>query len=644
MARRAVTARSILVGLVLAVGLNLAAPFVGLVLRSQYLATSYFPVGLGVAFFVLTLGLNGLVRALREQWALSAGELAIVFAMAAVASTMPTHGISGKLLSIISAPHYLASPENRWGEIVLPHLPSWAIVQGGPGLRWFYEGLPQGEAVPWSLWLGPLGWWLAFLAAAWFACLCVIAILRKQWMEHERLAYPLASIALELIGHPGGERRRVTRSRLFWLGFALAFGTLAWNVVGYFVQGWPAIPGSLGAISIGRDFPSIPLMLYWPMFCIAFFLKAEVTFSLWLFILLGMLEEGTLNRLGVSIPNALKVPYFDASRPALGWQSYGAMVAMVATNLWVARRHLAAFVRKALRPDDPCLDDRREMMSARTAVFGLLVALGFMALWLCRLGMQPWTAALFLVAALVGFIGLSRLVVEGGLVFILPPLTPQSATVTLLGNSALGGSQLAAVGLTMGWVGDPINAFMPAAANAAKVGHEAAGGRRVTWAMVLAVAAGLAATIPLTLWIGYQRGAYTTGTWIFRGCPWVPYTYIVRAIGTEPGLEVTKLLWGGVGAVAMLALTLLHHRFSGWPLHPIGLVVGVIYKVRWCFLPFLAGWACKVVALRLGGARALDRAKPFFLGAMVGWFAGAGLSILVDLLFFYGDGHVICWH
>jgi hypothetical protein len=259
--------------------------------------------------------------------------------------------------------------------------------------------------------------------------------------------------------------------------------------------------------------------------------------------------------------------------------------------------------------------------------------------------MRPGTAVLFLGAAFVGFIGLSRLVVEGGLVFILPPLTPQSATVTLLGNSAMGASQLTAVGLTMGWIADPINAFMPAAANAAKVGHASrASGRGLMAAMVVAVGAGLAATIPFTLWICYQRGAHTTGTWLFHGAPGVPYGYIMQAVGSEPGIEWAKLSWAGIGGAMMLVLTALHHRLSWWPLHPIGLVVGVIYKVRWCFLPFFAGWLCKVAVLRVGGAAALGRTKPFFLGAMVGWFAGAGLSVVVDALFFFGRGHVLCWH
>ena len=645
--RSALTIRSLLVGLLVVVGLSLATPYVGLMMRSQLLATNYYPVGLGVSFLGVVLVLNVALKSVRRRWGLSEGELAIVFVMAAVAITMPTHGTAGYLLSYICAPHYLASPENRWAEYFFPHLPKWAVVAGGEPLRWFFEGLPHGEGVPWGVWLVPLAWWLAFIGAGLFACVCVIAILRRQWMEHERLAYPLAEMTCELIRGAEDERRlpRFARSKLFWVGFLLPFTMLAWNIVTYFAPHLPQFPRELPAITVARGFPPIYLVFYWPMLCIAFFLKLEVAFSIWVFVVLGVVQEGIFNRLGFAIGNSLSVYHFDASRPALAWQSHGAMVVMVALNLWVARRHLRAVLRKALRPSDVGLDDSNELLSSRMAVAGLLVAAVFMAAWLCRLGMRPTTAVLFLAAGFVGFLGLSRLVVEGGLVFIRPPLTPQSATVTLLGNSAMGATQLTAMGLSMAWVADPINAFMPAAANAAKVGHAArARGRAVLVAMGIAVVAALATTIPFTLSLCYERGAYTTGSWLFKYAPRVPYDYIVKAIRSEPGVEWPKLAWAGIGGGLMAALTWLHHSFSWWPLHPLGLVAGVVFKVRWAFLPVFVAWLCKTAILRIGGAAALDRAKPFFIGAMAGWFAGVGLSVVVDALFFFGYGHVIYWH
>jgi len=645
--RGALTLRSLVVGLATVVALAVGVPYVELVVRGQFLATNYYPVGLGLAFLAVVLVLNVALKALRRSWALGEGELAMVFVMAAVAITMPTHGTAGYLLSWISAPHYFATPENRWADFVLPHLRRWATVDGGPALRWFYEGLPRGESIPWGAWVMPLAWWLAFVGMGLFACLCVISIFRRQWMEHERLAYPLAEMTTELI-RGSGERRllpRFARSGLFWLGFLPPFLILCWNTACYFSPNMPPVPGQLPPIVMARGFPPLHLVFYWPMLCIAFFLKREVALSIWVFVVLGVVQEGVFNRLGVSIRSSLSVYHFDASQPALAWQSYGAMVVMVALNVWVARRHLAGLARRAVRRGGGVPEDEAELLSPRTALVGLAVAGVFMAAWLVRLGMRPGTAVLFLLAALVGFLGLSRLVVEGGLVFIRPPLAPQSATAAVLGNSAMGATQLAALGLSMAWVADPINAFMPAAANAAKVGRWGrASGRQIVVAIALAAFVALALTVPYTLWLCYRRGAYTTGSWLFKWAPRVPYDYVVKAVRSRPGVEWPKLAWGAVGGAEMLVLTALYYRLSWWPLHPLGLVAGVVYKVRWSFLPVFVGWLCKEVVLRIGGLPALKRAKPFFLGAMAGWFAGAGVSIVVDWLFFYGHGHAIYWH
>ncbi|MBM4037132.1 MAG: hypothetical protein FJ290_01345 [Planctomycetes bacterium] len=349
------TARSLAVGLAMVVALSLGVPYVELVLRGQLLATNYYPVGLGIAFLAVVLVLNVALKALRCSWALGPGELAIVFVMAAVAITMPTHGTAGYLLSWTSAPHYFASPENRWADFVLPHLRSWAVVEGGPPLRWFYEGLPRGEAIPWGAWVVPLAWWLAFVGAGLFACLCVVSLLRRQWMEHERLAYPLTEMTTELI-RGSDERRllpRFARSGLFWVGFLIPFLMLCWNTACYFSPDMPPLPSEWPPLVIAPGFPPIYLVFYWPMLCIAFFLKREVALSIWVFVVLGVVQEGVFNRLGYSVRSSVSVYHFDASEPALAWQAYGAMVVMVALNLWVARRHLVGVFRRAERVSDP---------------------------------------------------------------------------------------------------------------------------------------------------------------------------------------------------------------------------------------------------------------------------------------------------
>ena len=66
-------------------------------------------------------------------------------------------------------------------------------------MRFFYEGLPSKDlAIPWGAWAAPLLWWLLLVLAIYFVGLCSVVILRRHWMERERLTFPLTEVALML--------------------------------------------------------------------------------------------------------------------------------------------------------------------------------------------------------------------------------------------------------------------------------------------------------------------------------------------------------------------------------------------------------------------------------------------------------------
>ena len=58
-------------------------------------------------------------------------------------------------------------------------------------------------------------------------------------------------------------------------------------------------------------------------------------------------------------------------------------------------------------------------------------------------------------------------------------------------------------------------------------------------------------------------------------------------------------------------------------------------------LSVFIAWACKSAVLRLGGAPLYRRLKPFFIGLVVGFFMGVGISYGLDAIFFFGKGHFI---
>jgi hypothetical protein len=79
-------------------------------------------------------------------------------------------------------------------------------------------------------------------------------------------------------------------------------------------------------------------------------------------------------------------------------------------------------------------------------------------------------------------------------------------------------------------------------------------------------------------------------------------------------------------------LMFLRSQFLWWPFHPIGFVIGPIWLMdRLWFTVFLA-WLIKACILKYGGLRGYRRARPLFLGLILGQFTCNGFWILIDLL------------
>ncbi len=632
------TLRSLLLGTALAALISVGDPYSLYQLHSTMWAISYLPFCVVVFFFAIVLA-NALLARWREAWAFTRTELLVVFIMALVAASIPTWGTTSYLLSVIAAPHHYASPENRWGELILPFLPAWLTPRSGETLRWFFEGLPAGKTIPWSDWAGPLFWWTSLIVVVFLLCQCLVAAFRKQWVERERLSYPLMQIAYDLT-EPDGRGGRLPaflKNRVFWFGFAPPFLIVMWNILGYFFPNFEPIRTNFGWVSLGRYFPGIVLNLNFPVVGFAFLIHRNVAFSIWFFVLLSMLEEGAFNRFGYIISGR---DVYTLGHPAIGWQSFGAMTAMVIGLFWAARSHLGNIVRNAFRRHR---DDADEIMSHRAIVFGTVFSLAYILAWL-RCSGFTWTLALFfLFGMLVVYIGLTRIVVESGLLFIRGPLIPQTFASFALGPVSLPPQAMASLGLSYSWMHELKGFFMPAACHAAKLADSMRTRRRavtvcVFWAALVATAV----SIWYTIHIGYTHGAQNFGGWIFGRGSQVPYEEVARKMVAAQSADWERLSFMGIGAAAMTLLMACHYRFPWWPVHPMGLPVAVCsYPMTiYVFSIFLA-WLAKTIVLWMGGSSLYERVRPFFIGMILGFFVGAGVSFGVDMLWFPEEGHVL---
>lgn len=639
-ARRGLTVRSLLLGLLFVLIVSLGAPYSIWMVGSSEITWSFFPIGVGVPFIVVIL-INAVLRRLWPALALTGPELITAVIMGLVASGIPIF-VAGYLIAVISKPYYGATLENEWGTLVQPYLPTWAVPEpGGDAMRLFYEGLPAGGSIPWAAWVGPLAWWISFVLALYLTSFCLVVILRRQWMDNERLVFPLTEVPRLLVETDGHSAvPPIFRQVSFWCGCAVPLAVILFNCVAYFQPGFPQVPlfGGTGTLQLFDGTVPMVFLIYFPVIGFMYLVSTPISFSIWFFYLFTLTEGAAVNWAGFTLdqPDAYVWDW-----TTLSWQAWGAFTAMVLWSLWMARRHLRLVWLRAL--GRARVDDSGEMVSYRVAVILLAGSLAYELAFLWRLGMDLHVALIYLFGTWVVFLGITRLVVQAGLHYLTAPMQAQSLAVAITGTGFAPGNAVA-LALTYGCFGDVESIFMPSAAHGAKL-NELIGERRgLAVAMAVAVLTSFVATIWLILHLCYEHGAGNFTSWFFQpgaGAGGIAFDVAARQIRDPWPVDTGKLTYFGIGAVAYVALALLQYRFHWWPLHPVGMTVATTWMVRRTAMSVFTAWALKTVILRIGGVTLYRQLRPFFIGLIVGFFVGVGISYAIDATYFFGKGHGI---
>ena len=562
--------------------------------------------------------------------ALNRAELIMVYAMLAMVSAVCTMGLTELILPTLTAIFYYASPENQWREKLFPHFPEHDIlVDDGAGNALFYEGISRpGQSIPYGAWVEPLMWWAVFLLALYVCMISIAVILRRQWMERERLGYPIAQVGLAMIR--GEDENRLVNG--FFKRPSVGIGMAI-----------PFIAGSLRAMS-SYD-PSIPMVsIHLPIAYLGgkvnfaltgftYLIDTRISGSVWVFYLLGRIQKSVLATAGVRSEQVHFHGVYDA--PLVGYEGLGALLVLVAVVLWTAREHLKAVWLKALGRA-PLVDDRDEILSYRGAVIGVLGGIAVMTLWLWIMGTPLWVSLFFIVLAMMIFIGITRIIAEAGLATLRTPVNAPDFVVMGLGSSLVGPTGVFNMSMAYIW-GSEVRCFaMATCTNALKLIEEmdARSRRWVFLALILALMIGTLGSFWMIFHVAYRYGGVNLDSWFFKAGPAVAYDNAVR------NLEPAGLYWPGMGFLfggggIMALLYWARHRLLWWPLHPVGFPVAAVDLMSYTITSVFVAWLIKVIVLRYGGVNLYRRTEGIFLGMIAGQMLTVGLWLTID----YFTGH-----
>jgi hypothetical protein len=213
--------------------------------------------------------------------------------------------------------------------------------------------------------------------AFFFAIFCVSVLLRRQWLDYDRLTFPLTHPPLEMtegVDEPRTIFAWLLRQRLIWLGALIPFVVHSVNGLHFY---FPAVPEIRLSFPLNQYLTSYLFSQIGPFIAIvhfsvigvAFLLPSDLAFSLWFFFFVFMGQSVLLTYWGWQLPN---FPGYATPAHA-GLQMLGAFFAIVTHLILVGRKHWRQVITNETPSDEP--------ISYRTALLGFLLCIGFATLW-----------------------------------------------------------------------------------------------------------------------------------------------------------------------------------------------------------------------------------------------------------------------
>jgi len=519
------------------------------------------------------------------------------------------------------------------------------------------------SAIPWDTWFPTLFIWGGLAILLGTAAVCLAIIFQPQW-KRELLPFPIARFITDLTHseQPDGTPSAL-KNKMFWYAFTAIIIIHLVNGLHVWFPNFIEIPLRFDFSALQQLFPrgrqvDMGWLIAWnPQFyptviAIAFFLSAEVSFSLGISGFLYMAFMSLMMASGV----AMERDYIDSGNENL--IRFGSYLGITIMFLYTGRHYYANVLLGSI-------GFRRQAETPASALWAsrlLIITIVVSVLLLTRYGVN-WFFGLPLIASiLLMSTVISRVNAETGSFFMQPYWMPLGVMTALFGVKAIGPTAYVVMAMMcMIMTGDPREIVMPFVTNALYMGTDSSEKKpdgRFSLLVGVMVAAGFCAALFATLYFQYNKGINSHDSWAMQSMPGMVFDHLTLRVSelsaygelsqsvAATGLaklsflspDYVRISWAAFGLALVIACSLLRLKFSWWPLHPVAFIVFGTYPGAYFAPSFLIGWLVKIAVVKLSGAKGFRSLRPLMIGLIAGeLFAAIGWSVFGTLYFLATD-------
>jgi hypothetical protein len=583
----------------------------------------YFNVVFTLTCLILV---NSLLKKFAPKFALTQGELLVIYTTLSLSSCMVGHDMYQVLIACLVHPFWFASPENGWEWLFFDALPKWMMVSDKEVLRGYMLGGDSFYKLQYlRVWLPIIFIWTFFFMVLLVAMMCLNVILRKRWIEQERLTFPICYVPMEITRQDLG----VFRNQRFWGGFLISSFI---DILNNLAENFPSVPRiNIRTIFLDRYMTSRPWnAIGWTPFAffpfivgLTYFLPLDLSFSCFFFYWFWKAQRIITAYFGWDL-NRPFMPYINE-------QSSGAYLGVAVFVIWIARSYFLDVIKLAIGLPSSA-DDSDEPMSYRVAILLFLACFTVAVVFWIKAGMTPLIAVLFFIIYFCLSIAVTRMRAElGSPAHDLHFAGPEQIITRALGSELLPKRVLTAFAICWGFNRAYRSHPMPHQLEGFKLARDVGYSyKSLMLAMLLFGFWGSLCAFWALLDVYYRLGAASAkivGPSVWFG--WEPYNRLAALLRAPTKPDNVGTAFVAVGFAFTMFLMTLRGRASFMPFHPVGLAVSSSWAMNWMWGAIMLGWLAKASILHFGGLQAFKGWMPFFIGLVMGeYIVGSVCNIM----------------